>query len=134
MGIYKSDWFCEGNYITLWFVLNSWIFFLSFSIADECTSSTCPEMTAGPHYTYLWTDSRGSDPISVFIWIHHFICRWVQMSILILYSNIFQTYLREHLTMSVKMEFSLMILWKLYQISSNVFSECMHMFIIIIWM
>ena len=40
--------------------------FLSFSIADECTSSTCPEMTAGPHYTYLWTDSRGSDPISVF--------------------------------------------------------------------
>ena len=42
-------------------------YFLSFSIADECTSSTCPEMTAGPHYTYLWTDSRGSGPISVFI-------------------------------------------------------------------
>ena len=35
------------------------------SISDECTSQTCPEMTAGPHYTYLWTDSKGSSPIEV---------------------------------------------------------------------
>ena len=38
---------------------------LSSSIAEECTRSSCPEMTAGPHYTYLWTDSRGSNPVSV---------------------------------------------------------------------
>ena len=34
-------------------------------IAEECTRSSSPEMTAGPHYTYLWTDSRGRKPVSV---------------------------------------------------------------------
>lgn len=34
-------------------------------IAEECTRSSCPEMTAGPHYTYLWTDGRSSNPVSV---------------------------------------------------------------------
>lgn len=40
-------------------------FSLTSSISDECTSTTCPEMTAGPHYTYLWTDAHGSNPINV---------------------------------------------------------------------
>ena len=40
------------------------IYFI-FRIADECTRSSCPEMTAGPHYTYLWTDARGGNPVSV---------------------------------------------------------------------
>ena len=44
---------------------SSLIFFLTFSISDNCTIDTCPEMTAGPHYTYLWTDDRKQDPISV---------------------------------------------------------------------
>ena len=35
------------------------------SISDECTSATCPEMTAGPHYTYLWTDAHGSNPVNM---------------------------------------------------------------------
>ena len=34
-------------------------------ISDECTSQSCPEMTAGPHYAYLWTDFKGSSPIEV---------------------------------------------------------------------
>lgn len=36
------------------------------SVSDVCTAKECPEMTAGPHYTYLWTDFHGSDPIPVF--------------------------------------------------------------------
>ncbi|KAK8799344.1 hypothetical protein WA171_006089 [Blastocystis sp. BT1] len=47
------------------------------SISDFCNPYTCPEMAAGPHYTYLWTDEHQRDPISmpacnyisnVFIW------------------------------------------------------------------
>ena len=42
------------------------------SINDSCTPSSCPEMTAGPHYTYLWTDAMHPTPISVafFILVH----------------------------------------------------------------
>ena len=38
---------------------------LTRRISDHCTPQTCPEMTAGPHYTYLWTDEMHRDPISV---------------------------------------------------------------------
>ncbi|KAK8808863.1 hypothetical protein WA538_002232 [Blastocystis sp. DL] len=48
------------------------------SVSDFCNPRTCPEMTAGPHYTYLWTDQYTREPVSmpacnyisnVFIWI-----------------------------------------------------------------
>ncbi|KAK8822690.1 hypothetical protein WA556_001584 [Blastocystis sp. ATCC 50177/Nand II] len=55
---------------------NTWIFekaqfyleecrLLFESINDSCTPSSCPEMTAGPHYTYLWTDAMHPTPISI---------------------------------------------------------------------
>ncbi|KNB46478.1 kinase activator [Blastocystis sp. subtype 4] len=28
-----------------------------------CDVCQCPEMTAGPHYTYFWTDLNGSNPV-----------------------------------------------------------------------
>mgnify|MGYP001033000515 FL=1 len=36
-----------------------------YRISDFCNPYTCPEMAAGPHYTYLWTDEHQRDPISV---------------------------------------------------------------------
>ena len=51
--------------ITLLYDSCRFISFLTRRIADECTNKTCPEMTAGPHYTYLWTDSKGSTPVNV---------------------------------------------------------------------
>lgn len=30
-----------------------------------CDVCQCPEMTAGPHYTYFWTDLNGSNPVPV---------------------------------------------------------------------
>ena len=51
--------------ITLLYDSLSFSLLLTCRIADECTSKNCPEMTAGPHYTYLWTDSKGSTPVNV---------------------------------------------------------------------
>jgi MOB kinase activator 1 len=34
-------------------------------IEDKCTSKSCPEMTAGPKYSYLWADDKQTDPISL---------------------------------------------------------------------
>ena len=33
------------------------------SIVDVCTPEVCPEMAAGSHYSYYWTDFNGSDPV-----------------------------------------------------------------------
>ena len=38
---------------------------LSCRVSDFCNPRTCPEMTAGPHYTYLWTDQYTREPVSV---------------------------------------------------------------------
>lgn len=34
-------------------------------IVDVCTPEVCPEMAAGSHYSYYWTDFNGSDPVPV---------------------------------------------------------------------
>ena len=36
-----------------------------FSVVDVCTPEACPEMAAGPHYSYYWTDFNGSSPVQV---------------------------------------------------------------------
>ncbi|KAM7459158.1 hypothetical protein BLSTO_00062 [Blastocystis sp. subtype 1] len=33
------------------------------SVSDMCTKESCPEMSAGPHYSYYWTDFNGSNPV-----------------------------------------------------------------------
>lgn len=30
-----------------------------------CTDESCPEMTAGRNYSYVWTDFNGSNPTPV---------------------------------------------------------------------
>ncbi|CBK25379.2 uncharacterized protein [Blastocystis hominis] len=39
--------------------------FDSFSVVDVCTPEACPEMAAGPHYSYYWTDFNGSSPVQM---------------------------------------------------------------------
>lgn len=34
-------------------------------VSDMCTDETCPEMTAGHHYSYVWTDFSGGNPTPV---------------------------------------------------------------------
>ncbi|RHY31308.1 hypothetical protein DYB32_003606 [Aphanomyces invadans] len=34
------------------------------TISELCTATTCPEMTAGPCYTYLWADDHGGSPVA----------------------------------------------------------------------
>lgn len=41
------------------------ILYLIIRVSDMCTDETCPEMTAGPHYSYVWTDFNGSNPTAV---------------------------------------------------------------------
>lgn len=70
LGIVRGRWLYTNlvyfvQEITLLYDSSCFILFLTCRIADECTSKNCPEMTAGPHYTYLWTDSKGSTPVSV---------------------------------------------------------------------
>lgn len=103
-----------------------------FRIADECTSSRCPEMTAGPHYTYLWTDSHGSNPVEVFYITGNLILSSVQMNILIHFFSIFLIYSREPRIMNVKMASFLMISRKQFRIFIKDFSVFMLMYIIII--
>lgn len=45
------------------------IFHFTYRISDSCNPQTCPEMTAGPHYTYLWTDENHHNSISVCLFI-----------------------------------------------------------------
>lgn len=33
------------------------------SVSDSCSPSTCPEMSAGPHFTFLWTDDTTQTPL-----------------------------------------------------------------------
>ena len=42
-----------------------WRSILIRSVADMCTEETCPEMSAGAHYSYYWTDFNGSNPVPV---------------------------------------------------------------------
>ena len=38
---------------------------LMHRVSDMCTKESCPEMSAGPHYSYYWTDFNGSNPVPV---------------------------------------------------------------------
>lgn len=49
--------------------------FDSFSVVDVCTPEACPEMAAGPHYSYYWTDFNGSSPVQVVSLPHRVIVR-----------------------------------------------------------
>lgn len=41
------------------------VYFLMHRVSDMCTKESCPEMSAGPHYSYYWTDFNGSNPVPV---------------------------------------------------------------------
>lgn len=89
-------------------------------------------MTAGPHYTYLWTDSHGSNPVEVVYITGHLILSSVQMNILIHFFSIFLIYSREPHIMNARMASFLMISRKQFRIFIKDFSVFMLMYIIII--
>ena len=53
--------FVEITSMTRWFE----VYFLMHRVSDMCTKESCPEMSAGPHYSYYWTDFNGSNPVPV---------------------------------------------------------------------
>ena len=51
------------------------LFFDLLSVIDVCTPEACPEMAAGPHYSYYWTDFNGSSPVQVVLWLRRVMVR-----------------------------------------------------------
>lgn len=60
-----------------------------FRVVDVCTPEACPEMAAGPHYSYYWTDFNGSSPVQVACFQCVVILRWVPVSTFSLFSRAF---------------------------------------------
>lgn len=52
-GINRNDWIAS-NCIAFYNEAE----LIYSSISDQCTDQTCPHMTAGPHFQYLWQDDK----------------------------------------------------------------------------
>eukprot|EP01086_Lenisia_limosa_P014589 TRINITY_DN45463_c0_g1_i1.p1 TRINITY_DN45463_c0_g1~~TRINITY_DN45463_c0_g1_i1.p1 ORF type:complete len:213 (+),score=21.62 TRINITY_DN45463_c0_g1_i1:48-686(+) len=74
----------EGEDINEWLAVNTVDFFnqvnlLYASVVEYCTEMSCPLMSAGPNYEYLWADSKTKKPskLSAPDYIDH-LMNWIQ--------------------------------------------------------